>query len=280
MIQSFFVFFQQINRSVKFYIENLILSISSSNFYRKVYLHYKSYGIKYVFNLCFISSLIYPIYSLMFFNGLNQYLKTGNVNSYTININYVLNHLPSMEYDGKILRINEKVPYYIKNLLVIDTSNNFHYEKYPSLPFIISKDKLIIQLLGKSSIITVEFSKIFGTQSLKIDKKTICEYFEQYIVNKEQLIVYAFTPIVISIRFITILLYQAIIILITHFLCYILKAKTSLKQITRVILYSSGVSIILEPIFLFIHIPFLSFIVRFFPIMLLIKGVIVSQKTK
>lgn len=280
MIQNFSVFISRAKRSIKFYIENLFLSISSADFYHRVYLHYKSYGIKYIFNLCFVSSLIYVIYTLMFFDGLKQYLKTGTVNSYTTNLDYTLNHLPIMEYDGKILHIDEEVPYYIKNLVVIDTNDNFYYKKYQSFPFIISKDKLIIQLLGQSSTVIVEFNKIFGTQNLNIDKKIISQYFEKYLNDKEQFIIYVFTPILVAIRFLTILLYQSILILIAHFVCYILKIKTSFKQIARVILYSSGASIVLEPMFIFMNMPALSFIIRFFPIMLLIKAVVASQKPK
>ncbi|KJV78611.1 MULTISPECIES: DUF1189 family protein [spotted fever group] len=251
-------------------LRQLRLSISSIEFYKDVYKNYQGYGIRYVFTLSFIPSIIYCIFILNYIITLKDYFNGIQSSKVTANIEYVINQLPEIKYNNSNISVEEVEPIYLysKNnnkIVVIDTKNQVSNKEKSKIPFVLEENKLKINLIvantKKNFPSTVNYSEIFKQNEGILTPEIIKKYFADNLLYAPNLFIYFGMPAIILFWFVTFLLERSIIVLLVYSLANLLTTKTSIQTSIRLVMFSSGVPIILQPIII-ILIPELSILLQ------------------
>ncbi|MCX4079864.1 DUF1189 family protein [Rickettsia rhipicephali] len=251
-------------------LRQLRLSISSIEFYKDVYKNYQGYGIRYVFTLSFIPSIIYCIFILNYIITLKDYFNGIQSSKVTANIEYIINQLPEIKYNNSNISVEEVEPIYLysKNnnkIVVIDTKNQVSNKEKSKIPFVLEENKLKINLIvantKKNFPSTVNYSEIFKQNEVILTPEIIKKYFADNLLYAPNLFIYFGMPAIILFWFVTFLLERSIIVLLVYSLANLLTTKTSIQTSIRLVMFSSGVPIILQPIII-ILIPELSILLQ------------------
>ncbi|ALN41170.1 hypothetical protein ASQ44_03210 [Rickettsia rhipicephali] len=251
-------------------LRQLRLSISSIEFYKDVYKNYQGYGIRYVFTLSFIPSIIYCIFILNYIITLKDYFNGIQSSKVTANIEYIINQLPEIKYNNSNISVEEVEPIYLysKNnnkIVVIDTKNQVSNKEKSKIPFVLEENKLKINLIvantKKNFPSTVNYSEIFKQNEVILTPEIIKKYFADNLLYVPNLFIYFGMPAIILFWFVTFLLERSIIVLLVYSLANLLTTKTSIQTSIRLVMFSSGVPIILQPIII-ILIPELSILLQ------------------
>ncbi|MCZ6901295.1 MAG: DUF1189 family protein [Rickettsia endosymbiont of Ixodes persulcatus] len=248
----------------------LWLSVSSIEFYKDVYRNYQGYGIRYLFTVSFIPSIIYCIFILNYIITLKDYFNGIQSSKVTDNIEYIINQLPEIKYNNSKISVEEVEPiyFYSKNnnkIVVIDTKNQVSNKEKSRIPFVLEENKLRINLIvantKKNFPSTVNYSKIFKQNEVILTPEIIKKYFADNLLYAPNLFIYFGMPAIILFWFVTFLLERSIIVLLVYSLANLLTTKTSIQTSIRLVMFSSGVPIILQPVIV-ILIPELSILLQ------------------
>ncbi|WP_103897025.1 DUF1189 family protein [Rickettsia fournieri] len=251
-------------------LRQLHLSIRSIEFYKDVYKNYQGYGIRYVFTLSFIPSIIYCIFILNYIITLKDYFNGIQSSKVTANIEYIINQLPEIKYNNSNISVEEVEPIYLysKNnnkIVVIDTKNQVSNKEKSKIPFVLEENKLKINLIvantKKNFLSTVNYSEIFKQNEVILTPEIIKKYFADHLLYAPNLFIYFGMPAIILFWFVTFLLERSIIVLLVYSLANLLTTKTSIQTSIRLVMFSSGVPIILQPVII-ILIPELSILLQ------------------
>ena len=251
-------------------LRQLRLSISSIEFYKDVYKNYQGYGIRYVFTLSFIISIIYCIFILNYIITLKDYFNGIQSSKVTANIEYIINQLPEIKYNNSNISVEEVEPIYLysKNnnkIVVIDTKNQVSNKEKSKIPFVLEENKLKINLIvantKKHFPSTINYSEIFKQNEVILTPEIIKKYFADNLLYAPNLFIYFGMPAIILFWFVTFLLERSIIVLLVYSLANLLTTKTSIQTSIRLVMFSSGVPIILQPVII-ILIPELSILLQ------------------
>ncbi|KJW03289.1 putative membrane protein [Rickettsia endosymbiont of Ixodes pacificus] len=251
-------------------LRQLRLSISSIEFYKDVYINYQGYGIRYLFTVSFISSIIYCIFILNYIITLKDYFNGIQSSKVTDNIEYIINQLPEIKYNNSKISVEEVEPIYLysKNnnkIVVIDTKNQVSNKEKSKIPFVLEENKLKINLIvantKKNFPSTVNYSEIFKQNEVILTPEIIKKYFADNLLYAPNLFIYFGVPTIILFWFVTFLLERSIIVLLVYSLANLLTTKTSIQTSIRLVMFSSGVLIILQPVII-ILIPELSILLQ------------------
>ncbi|AEV92312.1 MAG: DUF1189 family protein [Rickettsia slovaca] len=251
-------------------LRQLHLSICSIEFYKDVYKNYQGYGIRYVFTLSFIPSIIYCIFILNYIITLKDYFNGIQSSKVTANIEYIINQLPEIKYNNSNISVEEVEPIYLysKNnnkIVVIDTKNQVSNKEKSKIPFVLEENKLKINLIvantKKNFPSTVNYSEIFKQNEVILTPEIIKKYFADHLLYAPNLFIYFGMPAIILFWFVTFLLERSIIVLLVYSLANLLTTKTSIQTSIRLVMFSSGVPIILQPVII-ILIPELSILLQ------------------
>ncbi|BDU60729.1 hypothetical protein FLA4_11390 [Candidatus Rickettsia kotlanii] len=251
-------------------LRQLYLSISSIEFYKDVYKNYQGYGIRYVFTLSFIPSIMYCIFILNYIITLKDYFNGIQSSKVTANIEYIINQLPEIKYNNSNISVEEVEPIYLysKNnnkIVVIDTKNQVSNKEKSEIPFVLEENKLKINLIvantKKNFLSTVNYSEIFKQNDVILTPEIIKKYFADNLLYAPNLFIYFGMPAIVLFWFVTFLLERSIIILLVYSLANLLTTKTSIQTSIRLVMFSSGVPIILQPVII-ILIPELSMLLQ------------------
>ncbi|QCS24417.1 DUF1189 domain-containing protein [Rickettsia parkeri] len=251
-------------------LRQLYLSICSIEFYKDVYKNYQGYGIRYVFTLSFIPSIIYCIFILNYIITLKDYFNGIQSSKVTANIEYIINQLPEIKYNNSNISVEEVEPIYLysKNnnkIVVIDTKNQVSNKEKSKIPFVLEENKLKINLIvantKKNFPSTVNYSEIFKQNEVILTPEIIKKYFAYHLLYAPNLFIYFGMPAIILFWFVTFLLERSIIVLLVYSLANLLTTKTSIQTSIRLVMFSSGVPIILQPVII-ILIPELSILLQ------------------
>ncbi|XVN40396.1 MAG: DUF1189 family protein [Rickettsia endosymbiont of Argas persicus] len=242
---------------LKTLFRHLYLSISSINFYKDVYEKYHRYGIRYLFTVSFIPAIIYCIFILNYLITLQDYFNGIQKTKVTDNIEYILNQLPEMKYANSKISVEEVEPVYIYNknndkVAVIDTQNQVLSKEKSKIPFVIEKDKLIINFVidntKKNFPRTISFNRLFEQNEIILTPEVIKKYFADTLIYIPNLFIYLGMPAIILFWFITFLFERCIVILLVYIVANLLNSKTSIKTAIRLVMFSSGIPILLQPL--------------------------------
>ncbi|ABV75068.1 hypothetical protein A1C_03975 [Rickettsia akari str. Hartford] len=251
-------------------LRQLRLSISSIEFYKDVYKNYQGYGIRYLFILSFIPSIIYCIFILNYIVTLKDYFNGIQSSKVTDNIEYIINQLPEIKYNNSKISVEEVEPIYLysKNnnkIVVIDTKNRVSNKEKSKIPFVLEENKLKINLIvantKKNFPSTVNYSEIFKQNKVILTPEIIKKYFADNLLYAPNLFIYFGMPAIILFWFVTFLLERSITVLLVYSLANLLTTKTSIQTSIRLVMFSSGVPIILQPVII-ILIPELSILLQ------------------
>ncbi|WP_347938859.1 DUF1189 family protein [Rickettsia oklahomensis] len=247
----------------------LWLSVSSIEFYKNVYKNYQGYGIRYLLTISFIPSIIYCIFILNYIITLKDYFNGIQSSKVTDNIEYIINQLPVIKYNNSKISVEEVEPIYLfsKNnnkIVVIDTKNQVSNKEKSKIPFVLEENKLRINLIvantKKNFPSTVNYSEIFKQNEVILTPEIIKKYFADNLLYVPSLFIYFGMPVIILFWFVTFLLDRSIIVLLVYSLANLLTHKTSIQTSIRLVMFSSGVPIILQPIIILI--PELSILLQ------------------
>ncbi|MCC8369207.1 MAG: DUF1189 domain-containing protein [Rickettsia endosymbiont of Oxypoda opaca] len=235
----------------------LRLSVSSVNFYKDVYRNYQGYGIRYLFVVSFIPSIIYCIFVLNYITTLKDYFDGKHLSKATENIEYIINQLPDIQYNGTKISLEEEEPLYLysknKNKIVaIDINNQLPLNEKSKIPIILTANKLIINLVEattKKKLTTdIEYFKIFGPNQKALTPEIVKKYCADSLDKIPGLFIYIGMPIILLFWFVTFLFEKSFIILLVYVLTNLFGPKTPMKICIRLVMFASGVPILLQPI--------------------------------
>lgn len=285
-------FFLRLNAGLNALFSQLWLSVSSINFYHDVYKNYRGYGIKYLFTISFISSVIYCLFVFNYLSTLRDFFaaKVPQSLSYeTENIEYILQQLPNIDYDGSNISLEEDQAIYLydKNnnkVAAIDIKNQLGYNDRSKIPIIFSKDKIILKVIEvadkKKSDFNIEYSMIFGTIAKVLTNEVIKKDCAEILLRVPKIFIYIGMPVIIFFRFITILFEKSFIVILIYLLTSFFGPKASMKTSIRMVMFASGVPVLLQPIILLIMPGFkeIIFILQMFTNFLLFLALLQIKK--
>ncbi len=247
----------------------LWLSISSIKFYQDVYNSYKGYGIKYIFTVSFISSLIYCIVIFNYLLVLTDYFAENRLTKGTITIEYILKQLPEIYYDGTKILVDQDEPIYLldengNKLAVIDSKNQLSYSEKLKIPILFSSNNITLTTIEitdkKKSIFSIGYAKLFTADQKILTEEVIKSHFAKTLIQAPKIFIYILMPIIVAFRFVTILFEKSFIIILVYLLTNYFGPKSSWQTCIRITLFSSGVAVLLQPMIV-IFLPELSSII-------------------
>jgi hypothetical protein len=268
----------------------LRLSISSIEFYQDVYRSYKGYGIQYVFTLSFISSIIYCIFIFNYLLTLKDYFVENRSSNSTKTIEYILKQLPVIYYDGNKILVEQDEPIFLldensNKVAVIDTKNQLPYGERIKIPVIFGSNKITVATIEvtdkKKNTFDLEYSKLF-VERINLTEEVIKEQCAKILSQALRIFIYLIIPVIVVVRFCTILFEKSFIVLLVYLLTSFLGPKSTVQVCTRMVMFSSGVTILLQPIFI-IFIPEYSsivFFIQMFANLLLFLGMLKIRDSK
>ncbi|WP_341756050.1 MULTISPECIES: DUF1189 family protein [unclassified Candidatus Tisiphia] len=250
-------------------LHQLWLSISSVNFYKDVYKSYKGYGIKYIFTVSFISSLVYCIVIFNYLLILTDYFTENRLTKGTMTIEYILKQLPEIYYDGTKILVDQDEPIYLldedgNKLAVIDSKNQLSYSERLKIPILFSSNNITITTVEitdkKKSLFSIGYAKLFADDQKILTEEVIKQHFAKTLIQAPKIFIYILMPIIVAFRFVTILFEKSFIIILIYLLTNYFGPKSSWQTCIRITLFSSGVAILLQPVIV-IFLPELSSII-------------------
>ncbi|WP_425363629.1 DUF1189 family protein [Candidatus Tisiphia endosymbiont of Hybos culiciformis] len=272
-------------------LHQLWLSISSVNFYQDVYKSYKGYGIKYIFTVSFISSLVYCIVIFNYLLLLTDYFTENRLTKSTITIDYILKQLPEIYYDGTKILVDQDDPIYLldedgNKLAVIDSKNQLSYSEKLKIPILFSSNNITLTTIEitdkKKSIFSIGYSKLFTADQKILTEEVIKKHFAKTLIQAPKIFIYILMPIIVAFRFVTILFEKSFIIILVYLLTNYFGPKSSWQTCIRITLFSSGVAILLQPMIVIFLPEFSSiiFCIQMFTSLLLLLAMLQIRSKK
>lgn len=232
-------------------------SVSSIQFYFQVIRNYEGYGIKYILNICFISSALCCLLILNYLDNIKDYLNHGIPSSYTSTLDHLISQMPEFNYTGREIVIEGGEPVYINNvnghtLIAIDPENKIVPSERRQIPLILSDTKITISMLNTQDAsnykLQLDYKSILGNSQQTITQNTIKLILEQFVQKTPFFITYVLFPIFAFFIFINTLIEKTIIIFAIFLLTSLMNVTISLKTCCRSALFASGLFTMLQPI--------------------------------
>lgn len=270
-------------------LNHLRFSITSYTFYQDVYKKYCGYGFKYLFTICWISSVIYGIIILNNFNKFEQYLTSEN----NTEIEYILNQIPLIQYDGKSISTDVEMPYFIEDtqhrrVAAIDLQSELEYSESSKIPIILKQNSATIAFISPSDSstqqrnnVTINYDTIFGnTQWILNGSDTTRQYIIHTLQYSSKIFIYLLMPILAIFRFAVIVFEKLFAMIVIYSLSYFLGLTINLQTSCRLVMFASGVPVLLQPLFstLIPQLYFITQILQLLPGILLITGLVKLKK--
>ncbi|MGI4776338.1 MAG: DUF1189 family protein [Janthinobacterium lividum] len=240
---------------LKILLKQLWLSISSVDFYQDVYKIYSGYGIKYLFTISFISTLIYCSILLSGVINFRNYFTADKESQYTTNLEYIIQQLPDFRYDGTKIYIEEDTPLFLYNnegskIAVIDLENKLDYDKKNKIPVIFTSSKILISFFWDKKRINfpVEYKILFGSEQQVLTKYIVKKRIGILLNDIQNLFIYVLTPILIIFTFIASLVRACLLVILVYLATQLLELPAKMKTCIRLALFASGAHTFLAPL--------------------------------
>lgn len=242
---------------IKSLITHLWLSISSVKFYENVFKHYTGYGTKYIFTLSFISALFCCILLLNQANDIKLYLTKNIIPTSLKNIDHIITQLPTIDYDGEKISIQEETPLFINDLnnnkaLVIDPSNKLMPNERSKINLILGSNKATVNFIDAKGTLAqsfpFEYKHILGNNAQTLTQEDIKSIFVPIFESAQSKFIYIIFPIITCFIFLATISEKIVTIIIIFIIIYLNLGKTSIKTCIRMVCFSSGTFAIFQPI--------------------------------
>lgn len=222
----------------------LLLSITSIDFYKDVRIKYKGYGIKYIFTLSLLASILSSVKFITNLSYIEESLLHKN-NSY---FEHMLRQLPEIKYDGKIISTEVETPYFItdsasRKIIAIDTEGKLSFNQRSKIPVILTKTNITFLIYyngDKSDEFSVSYKNLLGNESFVITESFFREYMIKTIKKNNYIWIYTL-PIMCVIYLIKVLVKSTMPILLLYFLSNLYNVKLTTQDSCRLVMFSSGV---------------------------------------
>ncbi len=267
----------------------LWLSVSSKKFYYEVYKYYRGYGLRYLFTLSFISSVIYCLFLFHELLTIKGYLHTAPHSPVTAQLEYIIKDLPDIHYNGKSIFIEGENPIFLydkigRMVAVIDHKDKLSYAQKEEATIVFTSTKILISIVEspgrKHSKIPINYSTIFGTQSKLLTQDEIKGTLALLFNSMPTIFIYMGMPLLVLLRFISVLLEKSLLILLIYFLTGFFGPTTTIKDCIRLISFACGTNALIQPVIILI-VPQLSgilWLIQSWAIFLLLGGVLQARK--
>lgn len=265
---------------------HLWLSISSVDFYVRVFKNYKGYGFKYIFTLSVMSALMCTAIFLHYSNKVQSYFEGDMISaSYIENIDHVLQQFPEMDYDGQKIRLQGEAPSFLysvdnKKMVALDPENKLKPSDRGQIPIIFTSEKMVINFLNEdnraSYTAPVEYSKIFGQDPIILTQEVLKTSVALAFSKTPWVFIYMLFPILTLLIFTNLLFEKIFIIFIVYFMTRLSGVETSLEKSVRMVMFASGVFILLQLVSL-LALPFFTsplWVVQIWSNLLMILGIL------
>ncbi len=228
---------------------HLRLSVSSIKFHENVFTSYRGYGVKYIFSLSAISSLICCAAFLAQTNEINNYLSNGKLSRHTQNIDQIINQLPIIEYNGRSISIQEDTPFYVKDLdnkklLAIDPNNKLSHADKNKFPILLTKNSLIITINGDEEklkrTLPLQYIDIIGTDSQIINQEFVKSTLLEVMKKAPSLFIYLIFPILTILLVLNSFFDKLFMIIMIFFITKISKIQANMQSCIRSVMFASG----------------------------------------
>ncbi len=242
------------------FLYHIWLSLSSINFYISVFSTYKGYGYRYISSICVISSFLFIVLCLNQIYTINNYFTQNIINEKTKPIDYIINQIPTINYDGHNISIAEKLPIYItslnnKKVIVLSANNNKSSYEQLGIPIIMLKNKMIISIYDpfkvKKASIELKYNEIFGYNKLLLTTDIIKQQLSAIFSKLPTVVIFLAYPLLIVILFGHFLFEKSLIACCFYLITNLFIVKTSIQQCIRMVLFANGIFIFLNPVITF-----------------------------
>lgn len=244
-------FFKEIILILKQFIFIIKSLVSSPKIYSDILKNYKGYGLKF-------SSLVVLLITIIFLFGFSINLEIFEKNLYSkhskesTNLDYIINQIPEINYNGDSISLDVKQPLFIKNpkdftIAAFDLNGNIKISEKKNIPMIFQKNEVIFP--NMNYIQSIKYS-MFDREKKIITHTDI----KNLIINKIESLKNNFVILAIILYFVTFLDYliqNILIITLSYFTCKFMKLRFSFEDIVRSVLFASAPSAILSTILIF-----------------------------
>lgn len=252
-------FLLSITDSLKTLLTLLKLSLTSSEFYKKIYSQFSGIGFRYIFTLCFIGTIIFGVFVLNRINPVIKYFETRIVtNKITEVIDVAINNWQPITYDGTKIISDETEPVVIqgtnKVLIAVDAEDKLSGSVKKTIPIVFGKTKLFFSLnQDKNNSGNYEFqynySDLFGSSKKIIDSDELINLIRSYIGYFDKIFIFIIMPLILILNIATLIFEKALLIVIVYFsLRTFVDSKSTIKAAIRIVAFSCGLSALLLPI--------------------------------
>lgn len=239
----------------------LWLSITSTAFYRDVRYKYKGYGIKYIFTLCMVASVIYTADFL----GNIAYLEKALSSRTSPDIENILAQIPEIKYDGTNISSSVDSPHFIEDtahrkIAAIDTEGNMTFSERTKIPMLLTANTIVINLLAgnKTSDIKLDYPTFLGTSPWTITENSMREYLLKSIANNRMIFIYIM-PLAAIFFFLKIITKALVPMIILFSMSHLFGLNINIKTACRLSMFASGIFVISDILFV-LFIPQLSIV--------------------
>ena len=274
----------------KVLLRQLWLSVSSVNFYQDVFRIYSGYGLKYLFTIAFISSVIFCSVILNHVISAQKYFSYGLLLKETTNIDHIFKQLPDLNYDGKNISIENETPLYIfdisnRKVAVIDLEGKVSIAEKNKIPLVMNSSNIIFSIIwGEKKVwtYTISYPEILGTDAQIINQETVKKIFADLFSSAPRIVIYLVMPLIAIFLLLATILEKVFIILPIYLVMSFFGTKTSFKNCIRIVFFSSGAGLILHSITAaaFPSLNFLVGIVKMWCSILLFMAIVKSKNTE
>lgn len=265
--------------------QHLWLSVTSVDFYVRVFKNYKGYGFKYIFILSMMSAFMCTAIFLHYSNKLQSYFEGDMISAaYIENIDHVLQQFPEIDYDGQKIRLQGEEPSFLysidnKKMVALDPENKLKPSDRGQIPIIFTSEKMVINFLNDedraSYTAPVEYSKIFGQDPTILTQEVLKTSVALAFSKTPWVFIYMLFPILTVLIFTNLLFEKIFLVFAIYFMAKISGIKTSLKTSFRMVMFASGVFVLLQFVIL-LALPFFKsplWVVQIWSNFLMILGV-------
>lgn len=264
---------------------HLWLSISSVTFYNDIRTKYTGYGIKYIFIICTVSSLIYSISLLKDIERLHKYF----VDDSNKEVEHIFTQIPDIKYDGQAVTTNITLPHVIYDLhmrkfAVIDLDGTLSRDERIKIPIVLTKKNIIISVVEmaaqKRDNITLDYATVFGSESRTLTATSIKEYLAYLLNYSTRVFIYLLMPLLILARFVGLMLEKTLAVAVIYILSSAANKDSTAQTSCRLVMFASGFSVLVQPI-INIVIPqfaYLAILTQIIPGVMLIMSLAQSKE--
>lgn len=232
---------------------DLWFSLKSVKFYKKIMHKRDDYGLLYAFNLSLLAALMCTIVFLYRANFIQDMLRNKELSGGAKDIEFIISQIPEMDYDGQEISLKGESPVIIKtmsghDIIAIDPKNEIKPSERMKYPFLLTKDKIIMQSFSNDTSDSFPFDLMyfFGQEARILNQQAVRSML---LESTSRYLIYVGFPFLAILNFIAFVRNKVFFIAALIIANFAFKTNTTPKTNIRMVLYAGGISALLEMFF-------------------------------